>query len=110
MRKILNYPAFGYLGHTVYTIALLILPLSLTMSLSPSNNALIYAILALNSEISLQQDYVESDDVPDDEIENEEEILNDLEQAFMEFVEIYKQRCKADKELPSVEDLLSNEL
>lgn len=75
-----------------------------------SNNAIIYATLALNSEIALQKEYLESSDLPNDEQENEEEILSDLEQAFMEFVDIYKSRCKADKELPGIEELLNSQL
>ncbi|TAL52932.1 MAG: hypothetical protein EPN89_01920 [Methylovulum sp.] len=75
-----------------------------------SNNAVIYATLALNSEVALQREYLESDDIPTDERENEEDILADLEQAFMEFVDIYKVRCKADKELPSLDELLNSEL
>ena len=35
-----------------------------------SNNAMIYATLALNSEVDLQREYLESDDVPEDEREN----------------------------------------
>lgn len=80
------------------------------MSENLSNNAIIYATLALNSEIALQQEYLDSDDVPDDERGNEEEILDDLQQAFMEFVDIYKKRCKADKELPEIDELLNNQL
>lgn len=75
-----------------------------------SNNAVIYAILSLNSEVELQREYLESDDVPDDERENEEEILADLEQAFMEFIDLYKVRCKADKELPTLDELLNSAL
>lgn len=75
-----------------------------------SSNAIIYATLALNSEIALQKEYLESSDVPDDERDNEEEILADLEQAFMEFVDLYKIRCKADKELPTIEELLNSQL
>jgi hypothetical protein len=80
------------------------------MSENISNNAIIYATLALNSEIALQQEYLESSDVPDDERENEEEILEDLQQAFMEFVDLYKIRCKADKELPDIDELLNSQL
>lgn len=80
------------------------------MSETISNNAIIYAILALDSETTLQQEYLESEDVPDEERENEEGILEDLEQAFMEFVEIYKKRCKADKKLPSLDELLNSEI
>lgn len=80
------------------------------MSENLSNNAIIYATLALNSEIALQKEYLDSSDVPDDERDNEEEILDDLEQAFMEFVDIYKSRCKQDKELPSIEELLNSQL
>ena len=75
-----------------------------------SNNAMIYAILALDSEVGLQRDYLESDEVSDEERENEEEVLADLEQAFMEFVDLYKKRSKADKELPSIEELLNSQL
>ncbi|MFI3218843.1 MAG: hypothetical protein QX189_06935 [Methylococcales bacterium] len=80
------------------------------MSETISNNAIIYAILALNSEVSLQQEYLDSDDVPEDEQENEEGILEDLEQSFMEFVDIYKKRCKADKELPDIDELLNSQI
>ena len=80
------------------------------MSDKISNNAIIYATLALNSEVDLQREYLESEDVPDDERENEEEFLADLEQAFMEFVDLYKIRCKTDKELPSLDELLNSQL
>ncbi|MEI8207628.1 MAG: hypothetical protein D0528_09230 [Methylococcales bacterium] len=80
------------------------------MSDKISNNAVIYATLALNSEVELQREYLESDDVSDDERENEEEILADLEQAFMEFVDVYKSRCKTDRELPSIDELLNSQL
>ena len=80
------------------------------MSEKISNNAIIYATLALNSEVDLQREYLESDDVPENERENEEEILADLEQAFMEFVDLYKTRCKADKQLPSIDELLTSQL
>jgi hypothetical protein len=80
------------------------------MSQNLSNNAIIYATLALNSEISLQQEYLSSEDVPEDERENEDEILEDLQQAFMEFVDLYKIRCKTDKELPSIDELLNSQL
>lgn len=75
-----------------------------------SNNAIIYATLALNSEVALQREYLESGDVPEEDKENEEEILQDLEQALMEFIDIYKHRCKSDKELPSIDELLNNEI
>lgn len=80
------------------------------MNQNLSNNAIIYATLALNSEIALQQEYLDSDDVPKDERENEEGILDDLQQAFMEFVDIYKTRCKADKDLPDIDELLNSQL
>jgi hypothetical protein len=81
-----------------------------TMSQNLSNNAIIYATLALNSEIALQQEYLESSEVPEDERENEEEILEDLQQAFMEFVDLYKIRCKSDKDLPDIDELLNSQL
>ncbi|MGZ5052434.1 MAG: hypothetical protein ACXWF8_14505 [Methylobacter sp.] len=80
------------------------------MSEQLSNNAIIYALLALNSEVALQHDYLASSDVPADERTNEEEILADLEQAFMEFVDLYKIRCKSDKQLPSLDELLNSSL
>jgi hypothetical protein len=80
------------------------------MSQNLSNNAIIYATLALNSEIALQQEYLDSDDVPENDRENEEGILEDLQQAFMEFVDLYKDRCKADKSLPSLDELLNSQL
>jgi hypothetical protein len=80
------------------------------MKQSPSNNAIIYAILALNSEIEFQKDYLASNEIPtSEERELEEETLDDLEQAFMEFVDIYKLRCKADKQLPSIDELLNSD-
>lgn len=75
-----------------------------------SNNAMIYAILALNNEVDQQRDYLESDDLPEDDRDNEEDILADLEQAFMEFVDLYKNRCKADDQLPPIEELLNSPL
>ena len=80
------------------------------MSEQISNDAIIYAILSINSEVALQHEYLDSPDVPEDERENEEEILADLEQAFMEFVDLYKIRCKKNKELPDIEELLSSQL
>lgn len=75
-----------------------------------SSTAVIYAILSINSEVSLQKEYLESDDIPAEDRENEESILDDLEQAFMEFVDIYKGYLREDKQLPSLEDLLTNEI
>lgn len=75
-----------------------------------SSNAIIYAILSLNSEISLQKEYLNSSDIPVDERENEEEMLDDLEQAFMEFIEHYKPYRHADKTLPDINELLTSEL
>ena len=80
------------------------------MSENLSNNAIIYALLSLNSEIILQKEYLDSEDVPEDEMDNEEDILDDLEQAFMEFVDVYKGRCKADKTLPDLDELLNSQL
>ncbi len=75
-----------------------------------SSNAIIYAILALNSEVALQKEYLNSPDVLADERENEEGILEDLEQAFMEFVDFYKSCRRQDKELPTIEELLHSPL
>ncbi len=75
-----------------------------------SSNAIVYAILALNSEVALQKEYLNSPDVLPEERDNEEGILDDLEQAFMEFVEFYKTCRKQDKELPSIEELLNSTL
>lgn len=75
-----------------------------------SNNAMIYAIMALNSEVALQREYLASDDMPGEDKAEEQDLLDDLEQAFMEFVEVYKQRRKADKNLPSLDELLTSEL
>ncbi len=80
------------------------------MSASLSSQAIIYAILALNSEIALQKEYLESSDINQEEMENEEDILSDLEQAFAEFISVYKTRCKQDKKLPSIDELLNNPL
>jgi len=80
------------------------------MSESLSSNAVLYAILSLNSEIDLQKEYLESSGLSGEEKENEEGILDDLEQAFMEFIDLYKKHTHKDKELPSIEELLNSEL
>lgn len=80
------------------------------MSETLSSNAIIYAILSLNSEITLQKDYLDSPDLSLEEKENEEEILDDLEQAFMEFVDYYKNYTRKDSNLPTIDQLLNNKL
>ncbi|MFW5442784.1 MAG: hypothetical protein ACKE51_00555 [Methylococcaceae bacterium] len=80
------------------------------MSEPLSSNAVLYAILSLNSEISLQKEYLDSTDISVEDKENEQEILDDLEQAFMEFIDLYKSYTRKDKELPSIEELLNSEL
>jgi RecB family exonuclease len=80
------------------------------MSEKITSNAIIYAILALNSEVSLQREYLDSEELPEEDKENEMEILQDLEQAFMEFIDVYKHRCKSDKDLPSIDELLNSEI
>ena len=80
------------------------------MNTNLSSTAVIYAILSINSEIALQKEYLASPDIDPDERENEEDILEDLEQAFMEFLELYKEHLKADKQLPSIDELLNSEL
>ena len=80
------------------------------MSEALSSNAIIYAILSLNSEIALQKEYIDSPEISIEDRENEEGILDDLEQAFMEFNDLYKSYRRNDKELPSIEELLNSEL
>ena len=80
------------------------------MSQNLTNNALIYAILALNNEITLQKEYLDSDEVPSDERDNEQGILDDLEQAFMEFIDLSKSRCKNDETLPGIDELINEQL
>jgi len=80
------------------------------MSQPLSSNAVLYAILSLNSEIALQKEYLDSSGLSGEEKENEEGILDDLEQAFMEFIELYKTHAHKDKELPSLDELLNSEL
>ena len=80
------------------------------MSDALSSNAIIYAILALNNEIALQKGYLDSPEISAEDKENEEEILLDLEQAFMEFIDFYKPYTRKNKELPSIEELLTSEL
>ncbi len=80
------------------------------MSEPLSSNAIIYAILSLNSEIALQKEYLDSPEISVEERGNEEEILSDLEQAFMEFVDLYKSYTRKDRELPKIEELLNSEL
>lgn len=76
------------------------------MSKEISSTTLMYSILAVNSEADIQRDYLDSDEIPEDDIENEEGILDDLEQALMELIDIYKGRCKAEPDLPSIDELL----
>ncbi len=80
------------------------------MSDSLSSNAIIYAILSLNSEVALQKEYLDSPDVLPEERENEAGILDDLEQAFMEFVDFYKSCRKQDSSLPELDELLNSPL
>ncbi len=105
----MNYCATN-LSHSVGSILDPTLFNKLNMSENISSNALIYAILALNSEAALQKEYIESPELNPDERENEEEILNELEQAFMEFVTLYKSRRKQDKSLPDIDELLTSQL
>ena len=80
------------------------------MTTTISNNALIYAVLALNSEIALQKEFLDSPEISIEEREEEQEILDDVEQALMEFIDLYKKRCKTDEQLPSIDELLTDEL
>ena len=75
-----------------------------------SSNAIIYAILSLDSEIALQKEYLDSPELSIEDKENEEGILDDLEQAFMEFIDLYKSYIRKDKDLPSINELLNSEL
>lgn len=75
-----------------------------------SSTAVIYAILSINSEITLQKEYLASPDVDPDERDNEMGILDDLEQTLMEFIEFYKGYLKVEKDLPSIDELLHSEL
>ncbi len=77
---------------------------------TPSSNALIYAIIALNNDIDIQKGYLESPDIPEDEVDETQTVLDDIEQAFMEFMDLYKQRCKADRKLPDINEILGQEL
>lgn len=79
------------------------------MSKELSSTTLMYSILSVEDSVNTQKDYLESGEIPADEIENEEEILGDLEQALMELIDVYKIRCKTDPELPPIEDLLGGE-
>lgn len=76
------------------------------MSKELSSTTLMYAILSVEDSVNTQKDYLESGEIPEDEIEYEEEILGDLEQALMELIDVYKIRCKTDSELPPIEELL----
>lgn len=75
-----------------------------------SNTAIIYAILALNSEIILQKEYLNTPDIDNADANNEMDILNDMEQAFLEFIELYKLRRKSAATLPDINELLNNAL
>lgn len=75
-----------------------------------SSTAVINAILSINSDIAVQKDYLDSADVDPAEQDGEIEILEDLEQSLMEFIELYKKvHLKNNPALPSVEELLQNE-
>ena len=41
------------------------------MSENISNNALILALLSLNGEIAIQKEYLESDDIPEEDVADE---------------------------------------
>lgn len=75
-----------------------------------SSTAVIYAILSINSEIALQREFLDSPDILPDERENEAGILDDLEQTLMEFIELYKDYLKKEKDLPTIDELLHSEL
>lgn len=75
-----------------------------------SSNAVIYAILSLDSEIALQKEYMGSSEISEEDRDNEKGILSDLEQAFMEFVDLYKTYMRHNKELPNINVLLTSEL
>lgn len=75
-----------------------------------SSNAMIYAILSINSEVALQKDYLASPELPPADRGEEQGILDDMEQALMEFITLYKSRCKEDKNLPNIDELLTTEL
>ncbi len=79
------------------------------MTDSPSNNAIIFAIIALDNEIAEQKAYLDTPGIEENERDEAEDVLDDLEQAFMEFLDIYKQRCKQDRQLPGIDELLNNE-
>ena len=76
------------------------------MSKDISSTTLMYAILSVEDSVNTQQDYLESGEIPDEEIENEEEILGDLEQALMELIDVHKVRLRTEPDLPAIEDLL----
>ncbi len=80
------------------------------MSEPLSSNAVLYAILSLNSEIALQKAYLDSSGLSGEDKENEQGILDDLEQALMEFIDLYKTHTRNNKELPTIEELLNSEL
>lgn len=80
------------------------------MSAVLSSNAVIYAILSLNSEIALQKEYLDASKLSVEDQENEAMMLDDLEQAFMEFIDLYKNYTRKDKELPSIDELLNSAL
>ena len=56
------------------------------MTQNLTNNAIIYAILALNSEVALQQEYLASDDVPKEDRDNEEDIVKGLDAGADDYV------------------------
>ncbi|MEI7796636.1 MAG: hypothetical protein WCI06_08385 [Methylococcaceae bacterium] len=79
------------------------------MSKELSSTTLMYSILSVEEGVNVQKDYLESGEIPEGEVEYEEEILGDLEQALMELIDVYKIRCKSEPELPLIEDLLGGD-
>ncbi len=80
------------------------------MSETLSSTAIIYAILSINSEILLQKDYLNSPEIPESDLKNEMDILQDMEQAFAEFIDLYKIRLKQEPKLPEIHELLNTPL
>jgi len=91
----------GFLFHLIH---------SSFMSENLSNNAIIYAFAVFEQRNHPAERISGFRGCARRRNRQREDILDDLEQAFMEFVDVYKSRCRADKSLPDLDELLNSQL
>lgn len=75
-----------------------------------SSRALINAILAIDSEIKRCEQFLESEELSEDDLENNGEFLLELQTSFGEFVGLYKERQSTTTGLPNLDNLLGKPL